>query len=75
MPAAGCDAHHAQHWLDLGETKDDNLVLLCWHHHHLLHEQRWSIEPLGGGHFILQSPDGTVHPMRPPVVGLTFHAA
>jgi hypothetical protein len=71
-PAAGCDAHHADHWLDGGETEDDNLVLLCWFHHHLLHEQHWSIEPLGAGHFHLLDPAGRSQPMRPPLVGLAL---
>jgi hypothetical protein len=69
IPASGCDAHHATHWLDGGETKPDNLVLLCWYHHHLLHEQHWSIEPLGGGHFTLKIPDGRRRDMRPPLIG------
>ncbi len=72
--AAGCDAHHAVHWLDHGETNDDNLALLCWFHHHLLHEQHWSMQPLGAGHFTLIDPQGATHPMRPPVVGLALSA-
>jgi hypothetical protein len=32
------DAHHIEHWCDGGETSLDNLVLLCRHHHRLLHE-------------------------------------
>lgn len=72
IPAGGCDAHHAQHWLDDGETKPDNLVLLCWFHHHLLHEQHWSIEPLGGGHFNLNDPHGGAQLLRPPLVGLAL---
>ena len=44
------------HWLDGGETEPDNVPFVCWHHHHWLHEQHWSIEPLGGGHFILIDP-------------------
>lgn len=69
IPAAGCDAHHANHWLDGGKTEPDNLVLLCWHHHHLLHEQHWSIKPLGAGHFTLKTPDGDERHMRPPLIG------
>jgi hypothetical protein len=66
---AGCDAHHSIHWADDGRTELDTLVLACWYHHHWLHEQHWSIEPLGAGHFILRDPDGNTHPMRPPMVG------
>jgi len=33
-----CDAHHVEHWAEGGETKLDNLVLLCRFHHRLLHE-------------------------------------
>lgn len=75
IPAGGCEAHHAIHWLDRGETEPDNLVLLCWFHHHLLHEQHWSIEPLGGGHFILNDPLGGAHVLRPPLVGLALPTA
>ncbi|MGH6628122.1 MAG: DUF222 domain-containing protein, partial [Burkholderiales bacterium] len=32
------DAHHIHHWADGGETDIDNLVLLCRHHHRLVHE-------------------------------------
>ena len=37
------DAHHVQHWSDGGPTDLDNLVLLCWRHHHALHEGGWSM--------------------------------
>ncbi len=43
------DAHHIHHWAQGGETSVDNLVLLCRHHHRLVHEggfgvarHRWS---------------------------------
>jgi hypothetical protein len=72
VPPGGCDAHHSIHWADLGDTDLDDLVLLCWSHHHLLHEQHWSLEPLGAGHFVLRDSDGVVRPLRPPMVGLTL---
>ena len=34
-----CHAHHAQHWVDDGATSLANLVLLCGHHHRLVHAQ------------------------------------
>ncbi len=33
-----CDGHHVEHWCHGGETRLDNLVLLCRHHHRLVHE-------------------------------------
>ncbi len=38
-PAWTCEGHHVRFWEapHYGETKLTNLVLLCWHHHHLLH--------------------------------------
>lgn len=38
-PAPWCDTHHIIHWADGGETKLDNLTLLCRYHHTLLHRQ------------------------------------
>ncbi len=37
------DAHHIHHWCDGGETSLDNLVLLCRHHHRLLHEEGFAL--------------------------------
>jgi hypothetical protein len=37
-PPRWCDAHHLTSWLDGGSTNIDNLVLLCRHHHRLLHD-------------------------------------
>jgi hypothetical protein len=46
-------AHHRRHWAEGGETSFDNLVLLCWHHHRLVHEGGYTIEdaPAGGLRF------------------------
>ncbi len=68
-PAGGCDAHHAVHWADQGVTEPDNLALVCWHHHHWLHEQHWRLQPHGAGHFTLIDPHGAEHPVRPPWLG------
>jgi hypothetical protein len=46
----GCDhrasftnAHHLVHWIHGGRTDLDNLVLLCYRHHHLAHEGGWQL--------------------------------
>jgi len=57
-----CDAHHVRHWADGGETSLGNTVLLCRHHHRLVHEGGWRIlwdrdgrptfvDPRGGTHY------------------------
>jgi hypothetical protein len=41
-----CEGHHVRWWEGpyRGETKLGNLVLLCWHHHHLLHKDHgWEL--------------------------------
>ena len=37
------EAHHIEHWADGGPTKLDNLLLLCRHHHRLVHEEGWRV--------------------------------
>jgi hypothetical protein len=55
-----CHIHHVRPWEDVGPTDLDNLLPLCFEHHHLVHE--------GGVHLTIdasrtltwQQPDGTV---------------
>jgi hypothetical protein len=42
-PERWCDVHHIISWLADGPTAIDNLVLLCRHHHTLVHEAGWSL--------------------------------
>ncbi|WP_246155240.1 HNH endonuclease signature motif containing protein [Saccharopolyspora hirsuta] len=42
-PPGTPDAHHIESWIDGGGTDLDNLVMLCGHHHRLIHSQRWTI--------------------------------
>ncbi|TNM37292.1 DUF222 domain-containing protein [Nocardioides albidus] len=42
MPLA-CDAHHITHWAAGGPTSLDNLIMLCRHHHVLLHQTPWIV--------------------------------
>jgi Domain of unknown function (DUF222)/HNH endonuclease len=52
------DAHHIHHWTDGGRTDLDNLVLLCRHHHRLLHEGGYAIRMIDGRPRFYR-PDGT----------------
>ncbi|MDP9696029.1 UNVERIFIED_ORG: hypothetical protein J2X79_003607 [Arthrobacter globiformis] len=39
IPAAWCEAHHITYWSRGGTTGTGNGVLLCSHHHHLIHKK------------------------------------
>lgn len=56
------DAHHIHHWADGGETRLDNLVLLCRRHHRLLHEGGYGIDSRPTGEIRFSRPDGRVLP-------------
>ena len=57
-PGKYCDAHHVRWWRRHGETKIDNLMMLCSYHHHLIHRLNWQVtlQPNCDVHFI--TPDG-----------------
>ncbi len=42
-PPIMCHAHHITHWADGGETKLENLVLLCGQHHRVIHHTPWQV--------------------------------
>ncbi|WP_414944422.1 DUF222 domain-containing protein [Amycolatopsis sp. cmx-11-32] len=44
MPVPRCTAHHLVFWRHHGETKIDNLVLLCTKHHRLIHHSEWKVQ-------------------------------
>jgi hypothetical protein len=49
-PPSWCEAHHIEHWArDQGRTDVADGVLLCKHHHLLLHDHHWEIERRGPG--------------------------
>jgi len=56
-PPIMCHAHHVTHWVDGGATSLDNLVLLCGHHHRLVHAGPWTISRSGSGAFSFHPPD------------------
>jgi hypothetical protein len=47
-PPIYCDAHHVISWIDGGETKINNLVLLCKRCHRDLHAGHWNIHITNG---------------------------
>lgn len=42
-PPAWCVAHHIIHWARGGPTDLANLVLLCSHHHRVIHHDGWQV--------------------------------
>ncbi|MGN7251153.1 DUF222 domain-containing protein, partial [Arthrobacter sp. SAFR-014] len=48
IPASWCEAHHITYWSQGGTTSTDNGVLLCTHHHHLIHKEQWKIHVKNG---------------------------
>ncbi|MFI7575466.1 DUF222 domain-containing protein [Micromonospora sp. NPDC049497] len=48
-PPRWCDGHHIRHWSDGGPTRLDNAVLLCGHHHRVVHQGEWAVRPGSDG--------------------------
>lgn len=48
-PPRHCQGHHIRHWADGGPTDLTNLVLLCAHHHRLLHRSGWEVRTATDG--------------------------
>jgi hypothetical protein len=55
-------SHHVEHWSNGGETRLDNLMLLCTRHHTLVHEGGFRIEKDFSGHWYFVRPDGIAVP-------------
>jgi hypothetical protein len=55
------DAHHVKHWADGGETSLENCLLLCRHHHRLIHEGGWTVGWWGNGRPVFHDPRGGTH--------------
>ena len=58
IPATWCEAHHITYWSQGGTTGTENGVLLCSHHHHVIHKEHWAIQVRRG--------IPVVHPATPP---------
>ncbi|MCZ7631339.1 MAG: HNH endonuclease [Microthrixaceae bacterium] len=80
-PPGWCDAHHVIEYADDGQTVIVNLVLLCRHHHGIVHRTGWTMnfnhtnrnhpdQPGDHSHFTITTATGlelpTQHRPRPP---------
>ena len=68
---AGCRAridevHHVVFFSVGGLTRSDNLLGLCWHHHHLVHEGGWHLAGDANVDIKGTGPDGRVWTTGPP---------
>jgi hypothetical protein len=61
------DAHHIVHWTDGGETRLDNLLLLCKRHHRRVHEGGVTVCMDRDRQVVFFTPDGKAIPGAPPM--------
>jgi hypothetical protein len=59
------DVHHVVHWIDQGTTDLPNLVTLCDHHHHRVHEGKWQVTGNANGILRFVGPSGRPMTSRP----------
>jgi hypothetical protein len=59
------DVHHIVHWVDQGPTDLSNLVTLCDHHHHRVHEGQWKMTGNANGILRFVGPSGRSMTSRP----------
>jgi hypothetical protein len=65
-PASWCEAHHRIPWKEGGPTDTRDGVLLCRHHHMLVHDNHWRIDrdPVHG---FVAIPPRSVDPQQRPI--------
>jgi len=65
-PPSWCEAHHIDEWFrDQGRTDIADGVLLCRHHHLLIHNNEWQVTRQGADYFVVPPP--SVDPVRSPI--------
>lgn len=65
-PPSWCEAHHIDEWQrDGGRTDIADGVLLCRHHHLLVHNTGWRVVRAGAEYSVV--PPATVDPLRRPI--------
>jgi hypothetical protein len=58
-PASWSAGHHVMHWIHGGPTDLENLVLLCFRHHRMVHEGNWQIAKTDDGRIMTIAPLAT----------------
>jgi hypothetical protein len=66
--ATFADVHHVVPWSLGGGTDLDHLILLCRHHHGVVHRNGWSMTGNANGELRIENPDGRVTVSRPSVL-------
>ncbi|HYY08970.1 MAG TPA: HNH endonuclease, partial [Actinomycetota bacterium] len=61
-------AHHIVWWGEGGSTDLNNLTLVCFFHHRLVHEHGWRVRKDAKGRLRWITPDGVVHRPGPRAV-------
>jgi len=65
-PPSWCEAHHVDEWhTDHGRTDIANGILLCRHHHLLIHDNGWRISRDGADYCLI--PPASLDPLRTPI--------
>ena len=65
-PPSWCETHHIDHWTrDHGSTNTNRGILLCRHHHMLVHNNGWEITRTNGTTHFIPPPD--IDPHQKPI--------
>ena len=61
-PASWSSAHHIKHWAQGGKTDLSNMILLCQHHHWMVHEGGWRLSLAADGRVLAIPPETDFYP-------------
>ena len=64
-PPSWCEAHHLVEWARGGNTDLADGILLCRHHHMLVHNNRWQVTRTGADYFVV--PPKSIDPQQVPI--------
>ena len=61
-PPSWTSAHHLMHWAQGGKTDLANMILLCQHHHWMVHEGGWCLSLAADGRVLAIPPETDFYP-------------